>query len=116
MHNNYFAIDPLLNTIFKANDPEYDEDTEKGNKYVMDYIMNDLSKDEVHQLWKKIENNKVNIKVYQPRKKQLNEEGDPPLKYTTKEMFEQFLERMEYVNDSTLGIERKTRIMKEVRI
>ena len=105
-----------MSTIFKANDPAFDEDTEKGNTYVMDYIMNDLSKTEVKNLCKKIENNKVNIKTYQPRKKATTHESDMFHQETNKEMFEQFLERMEYINDGNLGIDRKTRIANEVSI
>jgi len=50
---------PLLEKVFLAADWEYDEDTEKGNTYIMDYILNDLPQPEVRKLWSKIMNVRI---------------------------------------------------------
>lgn len=45
---------PILDRVFKASDNEYDENTEKGNQYIMDYILNSMTQREMKELCKEI--------------------------------------------------------------
>lgn len=54
----YSSLAPIFDRVFKAKGNEYDEDTEKGNKYIMDYILDDLSDREMKQLVKEINKNR----------------------------------------------------------
>lgn len=41
---------PILNRIFNLKDTSYDDETDKGNLYFMDYIINELPKAELKNL------------------------------------------------------------------
>jgi hypothetical protein len=45
---------PILDRVFKAADSEYDENTEKGNQYIMDYILDSMTQKEMKELCKEI--------------------------------------------------------------
>ena len=54
----YSSIAPLFERIFKANDYEYDENTKKGNTYIMDYILDNLNDKEMKRLVHEMEQNR----------------------------------------------------------
>lgn len=107
-------LDPLLQKVFKAKDTEYDDDTEKGNTYMMDYILEELPKKEFNNLCQQIENQALTIKPTYPAKRKTRIEKPKAKSLTTKEIFEQFLEKLEYINDKNIDFDCKVRIMNTV--
>ena len=106
-------IDPLIEKVSKANDVQYDDDTDKGNTYMMDYILNELPKPEFNNLCKQIESGKTNFKTYYSTKRNKSQKMCSK-SLTTADIFEQFLEKMEYIDENNLGLDWKKRIIDTV--
>jgi hypothetical protein len=58
---SYSSLAPILDKVFKAQNYEYDENTEKGRQYIMDYILESIPEKEIKQLCNEIEKTKYLI-------------------------------------------------------
>lgn len=116
---SFSSAAPILDKVFKAADSAYDEDNEKGNQYIMDYILNTLNEKEIKQLCSDIDKTKnKRIKVYQPpkpksigRSPNRSDNHDP---LTSMNIYQHFCDNMEYFDDKHLGVERKINIKRTV--
>lgn len=55
---SYSSLAPILDRVLKARNCEYDENTEKGRQYIMDYILESIPENEIKKLCNEVETTK----------------------------------------------------------